>query len=451
MPGVRIAGVMTAGSGWRWRGWIRHVLLTIHLNFENPQAMVYGYLVPVIFLLAFGSVFRADSPPLLPEMGQILTITILGGACFGMPTALVAERELGIWRRYRLLPIPVSWLLLGTMLARVAMLASAILVQVALARAIFGTPLPEHPAAAAVAFLFVTAAFLGIGFLIAALADTVPAVQALGQCIFLPMILVGGVGVPLAVLPVWVQRVAGFMPGRYAVEVLQPCFSGPEGIRGSGFRLGALLAIGLAAGVAGAKLFRWETGRGRGASRWWVAGALTSWAAVGAVAWASGRLPPVLPEAAAWTSITEAQIAGIPFVNLPEDHGVVAALAADGVESAQGAEFARKLAAWRPGKVDDAGQSVRNLVSVAAVADLCADPRESEIARLVLRLVRSRFDPATARQALAWIILNPEDGQVLTKAPELGLPRHPPERLVRQRSVIYAEKYLGRLMGKIQE
>ena len=32
-----------------------------------------------------------------------------------------------------------------------------------------------------------------------------------------------------------------------------------------------------------------------------------------------------------------------------------------------------------------------------------------------------------------------------------GLFRHPPERLIRQRSVIYAEKYLGRLLGKIPD
>ena len=149
-------------------GWIRHFLLTIDLNFGNPQAIAYGYLVPVIFLLAFGSVFRSDSPPLLPQMGQIVTITVLGGACFGLPTALVAERERGIWKRYRLLPVPIASLVLSAMLARVLFVASAVLVQIALARAIFGTPLPAHPADAALAFLFVTAAFLGIGLLIGA-------------------------------------------------------------------------------------------------------------------------------------------------------------------------------------------------------------------------------------------------------------------------------------------
>ena len=434
-----------------WNGWIRHLLLTIHLNFRNSQAIVYGYLVPIIFLLAFGSVFRADSPPLLAQMGQIVTITILGGACFGLPTALVAEREQGIWRRYRLLPVPIPWLVFSAMLARVLIVASSILVQIALARAIFGTPFPSHPGAAMLAFLFVTAAFLGIGLLIAALADSVPAVQALGQCIFLPMIMIGGVGVPLAVLPAWAQILAGFMPGRYAVEVLQPCFNGPHGIHGAEFRLGALAVIGMAAGVSGTKLFRWEAGRRKGSARWWVAAALTAWVTVGVIAWVTGQLSPVSPEPAAWTSITETQIAEIGFDNLPADDGIVAALAPPTLDSARSMEFARKLAAWPQGKLDEAGQSVRNLVSLAAVADLCTDPREAEIGRLVFRQISSRLEPAVARRALAWIVLNPEDGQVVTKAPELGLFRHPPERLVRQRSVIYAEKYLGRLVGKIPE
>ncbi|HTS66876.1 MAG TPA: ABC transporter permease [Candidatus Acidoferrales bacterium] len=433
------------------RGWTRHFLLTIELSFRNPQGIVYGYLVPVIFLLAFGGVFRSGNPPLLAQMGQIMTITILGGACFGLPTALVAEREQGIWRRYRLLPVATSWLILSAMLARVLIVASSVLVQIALARAIFGTPLPTHPAAVTLAFLFVTAAFLGIGFVIAGLADGVPAVQALGQCIFLPMIMMGGVGVPLTVLPDWAQRIAGFMPGRYAVEVLQSCFSSASGLYGAGFRFAALAVIGLAAGISGAKLFRWEAGRRPGSSRRWVAAALTSWAAVGAIAWATGQSKPVLAEGPAWSSITEAQIATIGFSGLPADTDIVAALAPPDMDLSHTWEFAGRLASWPQAKLDDAGQSIRNLVSVAAVADLCADPREWEIARLVLLQIEGRFEPEVARQALAWIILSPEDGEVVTKASDLGLFRHPPEQLVRGRSVIYAKKYLGRLLGKIPD
>ncbi|HLK68452.1 MAG TPA: ABC transporter permease [Bryobacteraceae bacterium] len=433
-------------------GWIRHLLLTIALNFANPQAIVYGYLVPVFFLVAFGSLFRTDSPPLQAHMGQILTITILGGACFGLPTALVSEREQGIWQRYRLLPIPVAWLVVSVMIARVLIVASAVLIQIALARTVYGTPLPTHSGIAVLAFFFVTAAFLALGLLIAALADTVPAVQALGQGIFLPMILIGGVGVPLAALPDWTQHVAGFMPGRYAVEVLQPCFDARDGLPGVGFRLGALGVIGLAAGFAAIRLFRWEAGARIGRpARLWVSAALAAWISVGAAAWQTGRLKPVLHESPVWANITEAQIAEIGFDGLPGDHDLVAPIASPTLDPAVDQEFVAKLRLWPQGRLDDSGQSIRNLVGVAAVADLCADARESEIARLVFLQISTAFEPAQARQALAWIILSPEDGQAVTKAPELGLFRHPPERLVRQRSVLYAEKYLGRLLGKISD
>src|ERR1700709_2574356 len=179
----------------------QHFVLTLQLNLRSKRALIYGYLMPIFFLLAFGSVFRSDNPPLLEEMGQILTITILGGACLGFPTAIVAERERGVWRRYRLLPVPTLSLLISTLSARLLIIGSAVVLQIFLARLVFHTPLPPHPGQLTVAFLPVTFAFMGLGLLVAALADDVPAVQALGQCLFLPMILIGGVGVPLAALP----------------------------------------------------------------------------------------------------------------------------------------------------------------------------------------------------------------------------------------------------------
>src|ERR1019366_443351 len=166
------------------KGRIQHFLLTLKLNLRSKQALVYGYLVPIFFLLAFGSVFRSGVPPLLKEIGQLLTISVLGGACFGMPTALVPARERGVWRRYRLLPTGIGQLLAGTVAARFVIIASAAIMQIVLARLIFGTPLPRHPLDLVLAFTIVVFSFLGMGLGIAALAENVPAVQALGQSIF---------------------------------------------------------------------------------------------------------------------------------------------------------------------------------------------------------------------------------------------------------------------------
>ena len=434
-------------------GLLRHFLLTLQLNFRSTQALVYGYLVPVFFLLAFGSVFRSDTPPLLGQMGQLLTITLLGGACLGLPTGLVAERERGVWRRYRLLPVSTGSLVAGTLLARLVLVASAALLQILLARLIYGTPLPLHPVSGLLAFLVTAFAFLGLGLLVAALANDVPAVQALGQCLFLPMILIGGVGVPLAALPAWAQRLAGFMPGRYAVDVLQRAFTGPEGL--AGFSLVALAVIGAAAGYAGARLFRWDAGRRTGRSTVaWVGVALLAWIAVGLVAAGTGRLQPVRSQGAAYETVTDAQVDQITYEDLPGDNELVTRLAPPfkhpGATPFAG-NFAAKLRAWPPGRVEDPGQRARNLLSIAAVADSTADLHEAEIGRAVFDELQASGDRDRLRRILAWIVLAPDEGTVINQAPELGLRRHPPEAVVRERSVLYAKKYLGRLLGRLPD
>ena len=104
-----------------------------------------------------------------------------------------------------------------------------------------GMPLPRHPLELFLAFTFVAFAFIGLGLVIAMMADNVPAVQALGQCIFLPMLIIGGVAVPLASLPDWAQRLSAFFPGRYAVEALQACVTG-NGLGAARFSVLALAA-----------------------------------------------------------------------------------------------------------------------------------------------------------------------------------------------------------------
>ncbi|HEY5079991.1 MAG TPA: ABC transporter permease [Opitutaceae bacterium] len=436
------------------RGLFRHVILTLKLNFRSKQAISYGYLMPVLFLLAFGGIFRGDTPLLQHEMGQLLTITILGGACFGLPTAVVAERERGLWRRYKLLPVSTASLLAGTLLARLVLLASAALLQILLGRLIYGTPLPLEPGQAVVAFLFTAFSFLGLGVLVAAVADDVAAVQALGQCLFLPMIMLGGVGVPLTVLPGWAQKIAGFMPGRYAVQVLQRCFSDPRGLAGLGFSLVALVVIGAAAGAVGMRLFRWDAGRHLSRSAWaWVAAALLGWVVVGAGAAATGRLRPVEAGEGDYAAITDEQIARITYDDLPGDSEFATRLAPpfSAADAARMADFGAQLEQWAPGRAEDPGHAARNLLSVAAVADITVNPREAEIARSVFDLLRRRYLRDELEHILTWIALNPDAGTVVTQVPELGLRRRPSEAIVRERVTLYSEKLLGRLLGKIPD
>ena len=265
-------------------GLLLQLAVTLRLHFRNRMAVIYSYLFPTIFLLAFWVLYRYETPPLVRHMGELLTVTILGGACFGLPTTFVSDRERGVWRRYRLTPVPTSSIVASTVAARYLLLLIAGLIQLALAMLI-GMPFPRHPFDLFVAFSCVSFAFIGLGLVIATMADNVPAVQALGQCIFLPMLIIGGVAVPLESLPEWAQHVSAFFPGRYAVEALRACVMG-TGLGDARFSVLGLLLIGAAGCVTGARLFRWDSQQRFTAiaGKAWVVVALLAWAAVGIAA-----------------------------------------------------------------------------------------------------------------------------------------------------------------------
>jgi len=408
--------------------------LGLILAFRNRMALIYGFVFPLMFLVAFWAIYRHEEVPIALHLGELLTVTILGGACFGLPTTLVSERERGVWRRYRLTPAPGWLFVLSTLTTRYVLILAAALLQIALALMI-GMPPPAHPFDLFVAFTLTAIAFLGLGMVIAALADNVPAVQALGQCIFLPMLMIGGVAVRLSSLPDWALHTSAFFPGRYAVQALQSATTG-GGLPASGFDLLALILIGAAACIAATGLFRWDQGPApkSTARRAWLALAVGMWAVVGIMAQLQDRIravppvvenvgavsdflviprsslsapksaplsaapespevavaesapaaspsptadsePPPAPVPARWQDVSADDWSKVAYDRLPPDDGLIAPLAplgevVDDSVADRLERLYRAMRIWGPGFTDDPVQRARNYLYVAAVADL---------------------------------------------------------------------------------
>jgi ABC-type transport system involved in cytochrome c biogenesis permease component len=523
---------------------------SLKLHVRNKMALIYSYLFPTIFLVAFWVLYRYEAVPLVRHLGELLTVTALGGACFGLPTTMVSERERGVWRRYRLAPVPTATLVGGTVLARYVLLIVAGLLQLVLAMAI-GMPLPRHPAALFVAFTCVAFAFIGLGLVIAMMADNVPAVQALGQCIFLPMLIIGGVAVPLTSLPEWAQRLSAFFPGRYAVEALNACVMG-DGLPVARFSALALVLIGAAGCLAGAKMFRWDAEQrfAAASNKGWVLVALAAWVAVGVTAETRGRVPrsrttatnqspapPATPPSAApsvatpepaplpaptvepppelkptptptapavkaeaapkpkptptptpsppgngsdlpvpgppptppattsaaapatWRAVTMADIdRDLIFSRLPPDAGIVTPIArADDVPDQDAGlqleQIRLALPTWKPGKVDDPVQRVRNFLFVPAVVDVYQmEGLEQFLPQVVFERLQTDIPKEDLIKILYWIALHPFEGDdsAVDDLRSLGLGNGPNDmQTTRDRVAVYAVKLLGRLIGKI--
>lgn len=448
--------------------------LNLKLNFRNRMAILYGYLFPLIFLVAFWAVYRNDPVPLALHVGQFLTITILGSACFGLPTTIVSERERGVWRRYALMPVGRWVFVAGTLLARAVLLLTAAALQLALAFA-FGLPVPAHPIGLLIAFAAASAAFLSFGMVIAMLVDNVPAVQALGQCIFLPMLMIGGVAVRLESLPAWAQHISAFFPGRYAVAAMQRSATGVS-LSGGGFDLLVLLLIAAAGAMAAIAMFRWD--KAVAPRRGWLVLALGMWLAVGALAELRGAVTIgqpqdtravgtakdyVAPSAApsqksSWRDVTEADIAGIAFDRLPPDEGIVSPVSRsdevpDPILVPQLDRIRDALPGWAPGNVADPVQRARNLLAIAAVPDILQmEQVERFVPRLVFARLQAVIPPRDLPKILYWIAMHPDDGDdaAIHQLGAFGLPDiSGPTQPVRGRIMLYALKLLGRLSGHI--
>ncbi len=155
-----------------------------------------------------------------------------------------------------------------------------------------------------------------------------------------------------------------------------------------------------------------------------------------------------------WQTITDKDIASITFEDAQEDQGFVTPLAQDlsNLDDDSKKELNNlgdKMDNWVPGQEKDLVQQIRNWMCLCTYADLGRGLFEAEVPYVVFEKLKRDMPKEKLTKALAYIILKPDEGKLVLKAPDLGFEDDAPEADVRERHVIYAKKLLGRLVGKL--
>ncbi|MBB2942867.1 ABC-2 type transport system permease protein [Actinoplanes lutulentus] len=230
---------------------------------REPVYFFFAFLFPVILITILGAVpsFREPSA----ELGGLRVVDVYAGIVIalsiamiglqGMPTVLATYREKGILRRLATTPVsPVA--LLGAQLtfSAITVVLSSIMVFL-VSGIIYGVPLPESPLAFLVAVLLAVIGVFAVGLLIAALAPSGKAANAIGLILFFPLMFLAGLYAPREVMPDVVQRIADFTPLAAGERLMHEAMTGHwPNLLSVTVLLGYLLIFGAAA----AKLFRWE-------------------------------------------------------------------------------------------------------------------------------------------------------------------------------------------------
>ena len=252
-PAPRTSTTPPTSPGWvadTWNVMVRE----LRPVFREPASVLFAMVQPLVFLGLFA--------PLLPEVEHgsalqwfvpgIIAMTALMGASF-TGANLTQEIVTGSHERLLVSPLSRSSLLVGRALKEVVpmLLQTAIILAV-----VTPTDFEVHLGGVLLGLVVLALFSVGIGALSFALAlaskDQEWLFWTVQQTVIFPLLLLGGVLLPLDGAPGWLSFLADLNPLAYIVDAERALFAGtfPVDTVGSGFLAGALVAaLGLVVGL----------------------------------------------------------------------------------------------------------------------------------------------------------------------------------------------------------
>ena len=237
--------------------------LELRLAARRGENILVTLVIPVAVLLFFGgtSVVSFDGPAARTLVPGTIALGIIAAGLVNLGIATAYERHYGVLKRLGGAPLPNGAFLAAKLAAVLVLEVLQVVLLVGIAAAVFGwAPGPAwSPALLVLVVLLGTAAFVGLGLLLAG-ALRAEAVLALANGLFLGFLLLGGVIVAVEQLPAFLRPVAAFLPSAALVDLLR--FALDSGVTSPipdpGPPLAILGAWTVGAAAVVARTFRWD-------------------------------------------------------------------------------------------------------------------------------------------------------------------------------------------------
>ena len=204
------------------RGMVYIALKDLKAYYFKAPNISWGILFPFAFILAFAIRNPGDLRALVPGL---LGLTVLFGTSSMEAIVIVFERRIGSLERLLLAPVRLPALLAGKLLGGMAFGLTVTLVVLVVSLAIFGSS-GTNWLILFLALLLSATAFSAMGAFVSVAVKEVFEAQTLANFIRFPMMFLGGVFVPLASMPGWLQAFARLFPLTYSVEALRVALFG---------------------------------------------------------------------------------------------------------------------------------------------------------------------------------------------------------------------------------
>jgi ABC-2 type transport system permease protein len=241
----------------------RLTLMEFKLAMREFVVPLFVLVLPIGLLLGFG--FQPGSrhadPHLGGQTGAAYIAAIGAGVCLAilglnvLPATLAGYREKGVLRRMATTPVRPSYLLAAQVILNAVAALSTVALLVGLGVLLFGTPVPRAFPAFLGTLVLGIAAMFSIGLLVAAVAPSGKAGQAIGMVLFFPSLFLGGVYIPREEMPAVLRHIGDYSPLGATLKTMRDSWMGTTPHVS---QLAIMAAYAVVAGLAATKFFRWE-------------------------------------------------------------------------------------------------------------------------------------------------------------------------------------------------
>jgi ABC-2 type transport system permease protein len=219
-----------------------------------------NYLFPLGFYAMMGLVMTEINPMFADSMIPAMVVFgVLVATMLGMPSPLVESREAGIFRSYRINGVPALSIISIPAITTVFHVIIVSTVMALTGAPLFGGAAPANWGAFALITVAVALSLAGLGALIGVVAGDSRTVILISQAIFLPSMLIGGLMMPLDILPASVKPFSFLLPATHAMQAYQGFAYDLETIIDPWLSLSVLVVGGVLAFALAIYLFQWDS------------------------------------------------------------------------------------------------------------------------------------------------------------------------------------------------
>ena len=238
---------------------IHHFSFEFRTGIRNKSLLLMNYLFPLGFYALIGTIMPQLSPPFLETMvPAMVVLAILSAMILGLPEPLVAAREAGIFRSYKINGIPAFSILAVPAVSTILHMVVVAAVIIVTAPLFFGAPLPVDWPGFVLTFFITVFACAGFGLLIGVISPNSRMTVLWSQLIFLPSMLLGGMKMPYSMLPAAAGKAAQLLPATHSMNAFRGLFPDQTADFDPFGSLMILLASGILAFALATYLFNWD-------------------------------------------------------------------------------------------------------------------------------------------------------------------------------------------------